>query len=129
MFRLRGVPWLGDHRLIPQAIFPAARSLAMAVEALFQYHSEIAEAPPISGYTFRNVMVSSTLEVPDVEVGTDVVLNMQKTASNGNTTSANWHEFKISSLNAEADSWIEHCTSLVKIESSGEKETAGLCQG
>ena len=121
MFRLKDVPWLGDHRLIPQAIFPAAGFIAMATEAVFQCHGEIADAPPIAGYTFRNVTVSSTLEVPDVEVGTDVVLNMQKMALNGNTTSTSWYEFKISSLNAETDSWIEHCTGLVKIESSENK--------
>lgn len=117
MFRLRDVPWLGDHRLIPQVIFPAAGFITMAMEAAFQCHSEITDAPPIAGYTFRNVSVSSTLEVPDMEVGTDVVLNMQKTDSNSQNISANWYEFKISSLNIENDLWSEHCTGLVKIES------------
>ncbi|KAF2705690.1 hypothetical protein K504DRAFT_460398 [Pleomassaria siparia CBS 279.74] len=113
MFRLRDVPWLGDHRLIPQAIFPAAGFLAMAVEAAFQCHTEAADAPAIAGYSFRNVRVWSTLEVPDTEVGTDVVTNVQKTAS------SSWYEFKISSLNDKTELWIEHCTGNVKIEISG----------
>ncbi len=119
MFRLRDVPWLGDHRFIPQAIFPAAGFIAMAVEAAFQCHTEVSNAPPIAGYTFRNVKIHSTLEVPNVEVGTDVVTNVQKiTPASGASTSSNWYEFRISSLSAETDSWVEHCTGTFKIEVS-----------
>jgi NADPH:quinone reductase-like Zn-dependent oxidoreductase/SAM-dependent methyltransferase len=128
MLRLRDVPWLGDHRLIPKAIFPAAGFLAMAMEAAFQYHTDRADAPPIAGYTFRNVAVSSTLEVPDTEVGTDVVLNMQKTGSASNNSLVTWYEFKISSLNDETGSWIEHCTGLIKIANSKVSQRGGFNQ-
>ncbi|KAF2656390.1 hypothetical protein K491DRAFT_778066 [Lophiostoma macrostomum CBS 122681] len=130
MLRLRDVPWLGDHRLIPNAIFPAAGFLAMAVEAAFQCHTDRADASPIFGFTFRNVAVSSALEVPDTEVGTDVVLNMQKARSSGTNTSVIWYDFQISSLNSETGSWIEHCTGLIKIESSNhpQRESIALDQ-
>jgi acyl transferase domain-containing protein/NADPH:quinone reductase-like Zn-dependent oxidoreductase len=123
MFRLKDVPWLGDHRLVPQAIFPAAGFLAMAVEAAAQCHTEVANAPVIAGYSFRNVRVWSTLEVPDTEVGTDVVTNVQKTAA------TSWYEFKISSLNDKTDAWIEHCTGLVRIEITDNEQRQTVADG
>lgn len=118
IFRIKDIPWLADHRLTPQAIFPAAGFIAMAVEAAAQCHGEVVDASPILGFTLRNVKVSSTLEVPDTETGTEVVLNVQKEAHKGT-----WVHFRITSLSTETEAWIEHCTGSVKIETNMDSQT------
>ncbi|KAJ4288041.1 hypothetical protein N0V90_012057 [Kalmusia sp. IMI 367209] len=121
VFRIKDVPSLGDHRLTPQAIFPAAGFLTMAVEAAAQCHGEVVEAPPIVGFTLRNVKVSSTLEVPDTETGTEVILNVRR-----QDQKSTWVEFRITSLSTETEAWIEHCTGSIKIETAKVYHTRSL---
>ncbi|KAL8886198.1 MAG: hypothetical protein Q9215_006064 [Flavoplaca cf. flavocitrina] len=115
MLRLKDVPWLDDHKLLPAPIFPAAGYLAMAVEAMSQHHHEEDAAPQIKGFSFRSVAINSTLLVPDDEFGIETILNLQATTLTNFKASEKWHEFKISSL--QNDAWTEHCQGMICVES------------
>ena len=115
MLRLKDVPWLDDHKLLPAPIFPAAGYLAMAVEAMSQHHHEEDTAPQIKGFSFRSVAINSTLAVPDNEFGIETILNLQATTLTNSKASEKWHEFKISSL--QNDAWTEHCQGMICVES------------
>ncbi|KAF2233362.1 hypothetical protein EV356DRAFT_448529 [Viridothelium virens] len=118
MLRLKDVPWLKDHKLILQVTFPAAGFLAMAMEAAYQYHSETTENVTPAGYSFRNVSINSTLEIPDDEYGIEIIFHLQKVALTNSMHSSIWHEFKITSLQSDTESWTEHCNGLVCVETS-----------
>ena len=114
MLRLKDVPWLEDHKLLPAPIFPAAGYLAMASEALSQYHYEANDAEELKGFSFRNVAINSTMQVPDDDFGVETILNLQAANLTISKTSERWHDFKISSL--QDDQWTEHCNGSICAE-------------
>ena len=114
MLRLKDVPWLDDHKLLPEPVFPAAGYLAMAMEAMSQHHYEADSAPELKGFSFRNVAINSTMQVPDDEFGLETILNLQASNLTISKTSERWHEFKISSL--QNDLWTEHCNGSICAE-------------
>ncbi|KAL9047293.1 MAG: hypothetical protein Q9214_000093 [Letrouitia sp. 1 TL-2023] len=114
MLRLKDVPWLDDHKLLPVPIFPAAGYLAMAVEAMSQHHHAEDEAPAIAGFSFRNVAINSTMQVPDDEFGVETILNLQATTLTNSKASERWHEFKICSM--QEGVWTENCQGLICAE-------------
>ncbi|MCJ1377213.1 hypothetical protein MMC17_000305 [Xylographa soralifera] len=114
MLRLRDVPWLDDHKLLPHPVFPAAGYLTMAVEAMSQIFQETANASEIAGFTFRSVAINSTLQVPDDEFGVETILNMQAVTLTTSKISEKWYEFKISSV--MSDAWTEHCHGTICAE-------------
>lgn len=114
MLRLKDVPWLDDHKLLPVPIFPAAGYLAMAMEAMSQYHCEAENAPELKGFSLRNVAINSTMQVPDDDFGVETILNLQATNLTISKTSERWHEFKISSL--QNNQWTEHCNGSICAE-------------
>lgn len=114
MLRLKDVPWLDDHKLLPAPIFPAAGYLAMAIEALSQNHHEADNAEELNGFSFRNVAINSTMQVPDDDFGVETIFNLQAANLTISRNSERWHDFKISSLHNEQ--WTEHCNGSICAE-------------
>ncbi|KAI1805191.1 hypothetical protein F4811DRAFT_517009 [Daldinia bambusicola] len=120
VLRIKDVSWLGDHRLLPDAVFPAAGYIAMAIEAALRIYEESPEpGPKPTGYALRNVSIDTALRLPEDDHGVEVMLSMELNASS--TTSTSWASFSISSAGRtdanSADSiWTEHCTGMVKVE-------------
>ncbi|KAL9027875.1 MAG: hypothetical protein Q9196_003666 [Gyalolechia fulgens] len=114
MLRLKDVPWLDDHKLLPAPIFPAAAYLAMAVEAMSQHHLDEDGAPALAGFSFRSVAINSTMQVPDDEFGAETILNLHATTLTHSKASDRWYEFKISSV--QNDAWTEHCSGMISPE-------------
>ena len=135
VLRLKDIPWLEDHKvcqdflvpytstyfilqLIPHAVFPAAGYIAMAVEAISQLHYEASDAPAIAGYSLRSVAINSALQVPSGDIGIETILNMHLIPLTGSKFPSKWVEFTISSALPESDSWIEHCSGRISIETT-----------
>ncbi|KAL8920329.1 MAG: hypothetical protein Q9208_006300 [Pyrenodesmia sp. 3 TL-2023] len=114
MLRLKDVPWLDDHKLLPAPIFPAAAYIAMAVEAMSQYYLDEDVAPALVGFSFRSVAINSTMQVPDDEFGVETILNLQATTLTKIKVSDRWYEIKASSL--QNDAWTEHCSGMISPE-------------
>lgn len=114
ILRMKDVPWLGHHRLIPDAVFPGAGYLVMAVEAASRIHSEFAEPGKIDGFSLADVAIERGLVVPEDDYGVEVLTSME--LMNGDTgSSTSWATFTISSVGRETHEWTEHCTGRVKI--------------
>lgn len=103
-------------QLLPHAVFPAAGYITMAVEAASQLHYEATEPPEITGFLLRSVTISSTLQVPDDELGIETILNMQAVSLTASKNSSRWLEFKISSVFPATDIWTEHCFGLISVD-------------
>ncbi|KAJ6172830.1 KR domain-containing protein [Penicillium chermesinum] len=74
--RIRDLPWLKDHSLGGEAVFPAAGYFSMAMEAITQIAER--EPPPtsIEGYMLRDVSIKQALVTPDDDTGIEVMLTM-----------------------------------------------------
>ncbi|CAN8101888.1 unnamed protein product [Discula destructiva] len=77
VLRIRDLPWLKDHSLGGEPVFPAAGYFAMAIEAVRQVH-ELGDAPePIENYSIRDVGIQTALVTPDDDDGIEVLFNMR----------------------------------------------------
>ena len=86
----------------------------MAIEAMSQQHREAENAPQLKGFLFRNVVINSTLKVPDDELGVETILTLQSASLINSKASKRWYEFKISSV--QNDQWTEHCQGTISGE-------------
>lgn len=95
---LLDIPWLKDHMVGKDVVFPCAAYVAMIGEAIRQLTGSRA-------YTLRDVVIKSAMvihETDTVEVMTSV--NPLRLTD---FSSSSWFEFSISSFNG--NSWVEHC--------------------
>ncbi|RYP51839.1 hypothetical protein DL768_002915 [Monosporascus sp. mg162] len=123
ILRLKDLDWLGDHRLVPDVVFPAAGYVAMAVEAASRIHMEFVDAPHIIGTALRNVSIKSAMKIPGDDHGIEVITSLEL-ADVATAKSPAWTSFSISSVNRESDAWTEHCTGFVKIHVATNPMTA-----
>jgi len=117
ILRTRDVPWLSDHRLLPDAVFPAAGYVALAVEAASRIYNELPQpTPPITGYSLRNVAIKSSLQIPEDDYGVEIISSMEFTDIDAGRSA--WATFSVSSVARESQDWTEHCTGSIKVEFS-----------
>ncbi|KAL6710125.1 hypothetical protein ACN47E_009916 [Coniothyrium glycines] len=132
--RLREQPWLKDHVVQGDILFPACGYICMAIEACRQmvvmassfflpHSSSIAEE-----YRLRQINISRALVVPDTDEGIETCFSMRCKSNDGTAGSEAWHEFSIFSYTVEGG-WAENCRGLVSvsIKSSADDELARSC--
>lgn len=115
ILRTKDVPWLADHRLLPDAILPAAAYIAMIVEASARAHNESSLDVPIAGYSLRDVSIKSSLRIPEDDYGIEVVTSME-ISEPSTLQSLTWATFSISSVTRDPETWTEHCTGRVQLD-------------
>ncbi|KAA8567237.1 hypothetical protein EYC84_010277 [Monilinia fructicola] len=115
ILRMKDVPWLADHRLIPDAVLPGAGYIAMAVEAASRIYNEFPEPLKIKGFSLRNVAIKKGLTIPEDDYGVEVLTSMEL-VDTSTAKSPAWAMFSISSVGRETNEWLEHSTGLVKVE-------------
>ncbi|KAK4173766.1 putative polyketide synthase [Triangularia setosa] len=125
VLRLKDVPWLGDHRLLPDAVFPAAGFIAMGIEAATQAYRELPKAHEITGYSLRKVDIETVLRLPEDDRGVDIILSLELADTEATVQSPNWSRFTVSSVARDSDEWTEHCKGLVKVEISEKPAVTG----
>ena len=120
ILRLKDVPWLEDHKLLPDLVFPAAGYLAMAIEAVSQIHNDMDGVSPLAGFTIRNVAIESTLRVPNDEYGVEMILDMSPVDMKYIKGSPKWYEFSITSVASQGHLWTQHCSGTIRTETTSE---------
>ncbi|KAI0151716.1 polyketide synthase-like protein [Xylariaceae sp. FL1272] len=115
------VPWLRDHRVESQVVFPAAGYIAMAIEAI----SQALRLPPLGEPLFelRHVSISTALVVPDDERRTSVEVHTVLCPRELTRTSRSisWHEFHISSFVSGVTT--THCSGSIRLVKGSERST------
>nr|A0A3G9H990.1 RecName: Full=Highly reducing polyketide synthase ALT1; Short=HR-PKS FUM1; AltName: Full=AAL-toxin biosynthesis cluster protein 1 [Alternaria alternata]BBG74267.1 polyketide synthase [Alternaria alternata] len=106
MLKLEHVPWLRDHQVMNDTIFPCAGYLAMAVEAVRQ----ATEAADVEGFSLRNVVVRAALVVTESKP-VELLTALQPVRLT-NTLDSVWWEFSIMSHNGSV--WQKHCNGQVR---------------
>ncbi|KAE8151809.1 polyketide synthase dehydratase-domain-containing protein [Aspergillus avenaceus] len=115
ILRIKDLAWLGDHRLLPHAVFPAAGYTAMAIEAAMRAYNELSEPLPITGFSLRNLSIGAALRIPEDDHGIEVVFSAEPSSS-ATAKASGWIGFSISSVARDSNAWTEHCTGSVRVE-------------
>ncbi|KAI1412955.1 polyketide synthase-like protein [Hypoxylon sp. FL1857] len=121
ILQLGEVPWMRDHKVESQVIFPASGYLAMAIEAISQIlhlKDRPAHDSPIS-FELGNISIQSAFilqnedEVDAGARGVELHTTMSPRKMSVTTTSADWYDFSISSW--ALGHITVHCTGGIRV--------------
>ncbi|MCJ1393661.1 hypothetical protein MMC18_006537 [Xylographa bjoerkii] len=105
------IPWVRDHRIQSDMIYPAGGFIAMAIEAASQDSRQ--RGLEVSGYRLREITIGRALVIPETEVET--MLCFRPSSGISGFSSEIWNEFRIYSV-TDTDNWTEHCRGLISIQ-------------
>lgn len=125
--RVSEIPWLGDHKIQSNIVYPAAGYIVMAIEASSQHLLQ--QSVEITGYVLHDVSILSALVVSDTSA-VEVMISLKPDEPN-QLNDDRWFEFHIYSITGE-NRWTEHCKGMVGVQfadSSSEIATTDLANG
>lgn len=103
MLRLEDVPFLREHKIIDDIVFPCAGYIAMIGEAIRQISAT-------ADFTLRRVVIKAALVMQESK-STELITSLHLIRLTDSTESI-WYEFSIFSYNDT--SWLNHCTGQVR---------------
>ncbi|KAJ4290886.1 hypothetical protein N0V90_010082 [Kalmusia sp. IMI 367209] len=112
------LPWLREHSINGEIIFPAAGYVAMAIEATRQLMQDRGIIDKVSSYQLRDVAFTAPLVIPDG--GRAMEMQLKIIPVDG----ATWDDFKIYSIDTEGNS-TENCHGSIIAVLEGADEVEG----
>ncbi|KAI1085557.1 polyketide synthase [Whalleya microplaca] len=109
--RMSENPWIEDHKVLGDIIYPAGAMLAMAVEASRQISDT---QRIIKGFRFKDVSFHSALRIPADTNQIESRFYLRRCPGLTPTRASILREFQF--LTIENDDWTEHCRGFVQIE-------------
>lgn len=112
VLRLEDVPWIRDHKVIEDVVFPCAGYVAMAGEAIRQ----------IAGgedFTMRHVTVQAALVLQEFK-SVEIVTSLRPVRLT-TTLDSVWYDFAVMSYNG--NTWMKHCFGQIR---AGKESTASV---
>lgn len=103
VLRLEDVPWIEDHKITDDIVFPAAGFITMAGEAIRQITD-------VDDFTLRHVVIKTALMLQN-QKGLEVMTSLRPVRLTTALDSI-WHDFSISSFNGTI--WTKHCVGQVR---------------
>lgn len=113
VIRPNEIPWVRDHIVQSQIVYPGAGYIAMAIEAARQMHW--AKLDSIRGYSLRDVEIVKALIVPDDADGAEVQLSLEGVEER--FLAGTWRRFRISAAPGRGgEPWAAIATGLIQVE-------------
>lgn len=112
ILRISELPWIQDHKVQANIVWPAAGYITMALQACQIEASRrdiVAEQ-----FTIRDMSISQALIIP-TDGQAETLFCMRPQSEGTHLTSAVWYEFKVFSV-LDSNAWTLHCHGLCKIE-------------
>lgn len=113
ILRLSEIPWLVDHKVTDNVVYPGVGYIIMALEAVKQSADNNMR---VTGFRFRDVVVQTALIIPDTAEGLEVVLSMNASTDSSHSKSKVWNEFHVYSYDENQRQWRIHCRGEVSVE-------------
>ena len=113
--RVADLPWLKDHQIHSDIVFPAAGMICSAVEAARQIATTEGSQENVSGFELRQLSVSKALVVPDDDVGIEVNISLKRRKLGLGSDTGLLFEFSYYSCQ-DGNAFVEHATGLLQIQ-------------
>ncbi|KAJ4392595.1 hypothetical protein N0V85_006934 [Neurospora sp. IMI 360204] len=112
--RLSDLPWVRDHCVQGNMIYPAAGYIAMTIEGMQRFASRQSGDKKIAGYRLRDVDILNALVVPETSEGIEMQLSLRP-GSEKDLSTKGWTEFTVQSVNLD-NKWTDHCKGLISVQ-------------
>ena len=113
IIRTSEIPWVKDHKVQGNVVYPAAGYLVMAIEAAHQ--RAIQRNDRVHAYVLREVTIGQALMIPEQGRDAETLIRLTPYLESVKSPSDKWDEFCIFSV-SENDTWTEHCRGLISVE-------------
>lgn len=113
--RIADSPWLQDHVIDGDVVFPAAGMICAAVEAARQIAQAEDPSLEIKGFELRDFSIARPLVIRDEDTGVETLLNLKRRKIGMGGGASLWHEFTLYSFQ-ESDVVVEHACGLIEIQ-------------
>jgi acyl transferase domain-containing protein/NADPH:quinone reductase-like Zn-dependent oxidoreductase/SAM-dependent methyltransferase len=113
-------PWVADHAIQSNAVYPGAGYICLAIEAIRQLTvikskgSSADTLKDVSGYRLRDIDISQALVVPDHSDGIEVQ-TLLRPVSDKDIGTRGWMHFEVFSITGD-NKWTQHAKGLVSTE-------------
>jgi acyl transferase domain-containing protein len=112
VLHVKDVPWLEDHKLDQQIVFPAAAFIGMAIEAVSQIHGKNLKLHESIELRHVNILAALTLSPNPTAPGVELYTTLRPQALSHTSKSKNWLSFEITSIQDKSP--VVHATGLVR---------------
>lgn len=117
IIRLSALPWLEDHKVNGEILFPAAGIMVIAMEAMVQISS--GKSVP-SGFEFRDMAMLSALSLSPDDEGVEIQFHLKPSVDSSNKDNS-WAAFSLYSC--RDDTFVEICRGSIKAMSAAHSQT------
>lgn len=107
------IPWVLDHVVQSNTVYPAAGFLAMAVVAEHQH--VLKRGASVKSYNLREVTIGHALIFSQDAENLETMVSLRPHTGSLRAPSSSWDEFHISS-STDGCSWTEHCRGLISVQ-------------
>ncbi|KAI1134071.1 putative FSP1 [Hypoxylon sp. FL0543] len=123
------LPWIKDHVIQSNILYPGAGFICLAIEAVRQVmeieaEDDAASPKEISGYRLRDIDIMQALVIPDDAGGIEIQTTLRP-VSEKDIGVRDWKHFEVSSVTAE-NRWTLHARGLIFIESKSSSNDTPL---
>lgn len=108
------MPWVRDHKVQSQILYPVTGYLVVAMEAAAK--KAIATSKQFDRFCLREVVVDRALVLPE-STDVEMSISLRPHHESARTSSASWDEFSIASW-TDDQGWKEHCKGFVVAQSN-----------
>ncbi|KAK3302901.1 putative polyketide synthase [Chaetomium strumarium] len=115
--RASSIPWVQDHKINGDILYPAAGMWVMAVEAITQI---VSPGQRILGYEIRDTAMLSSLVIPADDTEVEVQFRLKPVVDSSNKT-ASWADFSLYACRS-GTSFVEICRGSIKAVFAAEGE-------
>ncbi|KAI1873437.1 hypothetical protein JX265_005059 [Neoarthrinium moseri] len=112
IIRTSELPWVREHTVQSNMVYPAAGFICMAIEAARQV-AQTSDIMKVLGYRLRDVDIQQALVIPESSDGIEVQTTLRP-VSNKAIGVRGWKAFQISSVGLDSK-WTDHCQGLVQV--------------
>jgi NADPH:quinone reductase-like Zn-dependent oxidoreductase/SAM-dependent methyltransferase len=123
MLRSEEIPWVRDHKVHSNIVYPGAAYICSAIEAASRRAT--ANGSSVSGYKLRNVVIRQALIIPEESADIEIMVSLRPLNESAKAESKTWDEFCVQSLSSDGI-WVENCRGLISTLRPAAKEEEGL---
>lgn len=118
-------PWIREHKVQGNILYPGAGMLVMAIEGAKQLAESTNKNEVIYGYELRDVSIVTALRVPDIEKGVEVMVQFHPRRTGTKAPpSTSLNEFTVSSWSEDTKEWVVHARGMVSVTYASSLSTA-----